>query len=90
MRKHDYKGGNEWKDICAMKDTMGKVNRQMMSGKDICNISVQQRVIQGSHTRECWRSRDFPGGAVVKKQPANAGDTCLSPGPERSHMPQSN
>ena len=29
----------------------------------------------------------FPGGAVVKNPPANAGDTGSSPGPERSHMP---
>ena len=34
--------------------------------------------------------RDFPGGAVVKNPPANAGDTGLSPGPGRSHMPRSN
>ena len=34
--------------------------------------------------------RDFPGGAVVKNPPANAGDTGLSPGPGRSYMPQSN
>ena len=33
---------------------------------------------------------DFPGGAVVENLPANAGDTGLSPGPGRSHMPQSN
>ena len=33
---------------------------------------------------------DFPGGGVVKNLPANAGDTGLSPGPGRSHMPQSN
>ena len=33
---------------------------------------------------------DFPGGAVVKNLPANAGDTGLSPGPGRSHMPRSN
>ena len=32
----------------------------------------------------------FPGGAVVKNPPANAGDTGLSPGLGRSHMPQSN
>ena len=32
----------------------------------------------------------FPGGAVVKNPPANAGDTGLSPGPGRSHMLQSN
>ena len=34
--------------------------------------------------------RDFPGSAVVKNPPANAGDTGLSPGPGRSHMLQSN
>ena len=34
--------------------------------------------------------RDFPGGVVVKNLPANAGDTDLSPGPGRSHMPRSN
>ena len=28
----------------------------------------------------------FPGGAVVKNPPANAGDTGSSPGPVRSHM----
>ena len=33
---------------------------------------------------------DFPGGAVVKNLPADAGDTGSSPGPGRSHMPQSN
>ena len=31
----------------------------------------------------------FPGGAVVKNPPSNAGDTGLSPGPRRSHMPRS-
>ena len=30
--------------------------------------------------------RDFPGGAVVKNLPANAGDTGSIPGPGRSHM----
>ena len=32
----------------------------------------------------------FPGGAVVKNPPANAGDMGSIPGPGRSHMPQSN
>ena len=32
----------------------------------------------------------FPGGAVVKNLPANAGDTGSIPGPGRSHMPRSN
>ena len=34
--------------------------------------------------------RDFPGGAVVKNPPANAGDTGSSPGLGRSHMLRSN
>ena len=33
---------------------------------------------------------DFPGGALVKNLPANAGDTGSSPGSGRSHMPRSN
>ena len=33
---------------------------------------------------------DFPGGAVVKNPPANAGDTGSIPGPGRPHMPRSN
>ena len=36
------------------------------------------------------RQLDFPGGAVVKNLPANAGDTGSSPGPGRSHMPWCN
>ena len=34
--------------------------------------------------------RGFPGGSVVENLPTNAGDAGLSPGPGRSHMPQSN
>ena len=33
---------------------------------------------------------DFPGGAVVKNLPANAGDMGSIPVPGRSHMSQSN
>ena len=32
----------------------------------------------------------FPGGAVVKNPPANAGDTGSIPVPGRSHVPWSN
>ena len=32
---------------------------------------------------------DFPGGAVVKNPPANAGDAGSIPGLGRSHMPRS-
>ena len=34
--------------------------------------------------------QSFPGGAVVKNPPANAGDMGSSPGPGRSHMPRTN
>ena len=32
----------------------------------------------------------FPGGAVVKNLPANAGDMGLNPGPGRSHVSWNN
>ena len=35
-------------------------------------------------------NESFPGGAVVKNPPANAGDMGSIPGLGRSHMPQSN
>ena len=35
-------------------------------------------------------NQDFPGGAVVKNLPVNAGDMGSIPGPGRSHMPRSN
>ena len=42
-------------------------------------MGSQQRMVRG-----------FPGGAVVKNPPANAGDMGSSPGPGRSHMPWNN
>ena len=42
---------------------------------------------KGTLKSESW---GFPGGAVVKNPPANAGDMGSSPGPGRSHMPWSN
>ena len=38
------------------------------------------------HIKSYW---GFPGGAVVRNLPANAGDTGSCPGPGRSHMPRS-
>ena len=40
-----------------------------------------------SHLKK--QERAFPGGAVVKNPPANAGDTGTIPGPGRTHMPWS-
>ena len=46
--------------------------------------------IYETKTDSKYRGQGFPGGAVVKSLPANAGDTGLSPGPGGSHMPPSN
>ena len=43
-----------------------------------------------SERRSNKTAQGFPDGAVIKNPPANAGDTGLSPGPGRSHMPWSN
>ena len=45
-----------------------------------------------SRSRNCGKdgALGFPGGAVVKNPPANAGDTGSSPGLGRSHMPRIN
>ena len=42
--------------------------------------------ILASNKEHYW---GFPGGAVVKNPPANAGDMGSSPGQGRSHMPRS-
>ena len=42
------------------------------------------------HDKQKSSSWGFPGGAVVKNPPANAGDTGSSPGPGGSHVPRSN
>ena len=47
---------------------------------------MDQRILGQSKTNK----RDFPGGAVVKNPPANAGDTGSIPRQGRAHMPQSN
>ena len=49
------------------------------------NYSLQVNNVPGIET-----AKGFPGGAVVKSLPANAGDTGSSPGLGGSHMPRSN
>ena len=50
--------------------------------------SLEQQPLKKLHKKYNQKHRDFPGGAVVKNLPANAGDTGLSPAPGRSHMPR--
>ena len=56
---------------------------QNIKQEQYCNKLSKDFLKNGPH-------QGFPGGAVVKNPPANAGDTGLSPGPGRSHMPWSN
>ena len=53
-------------------------------------LAVNQVMINLRVGYEIIISWDFPGGAVVKNPPANAGDTGSIPGPGRLHMPRSN
>ena len=49
--------------------------------------------IKYTHTMEYYstlKRKGFPGDAVIKNPPANAGDMGSSPGLGRSHMPRSN
>ena len=50
-----------------------------MSHRNISRSIPHKVVIRREH-------RDFLGGTVGKHPPANAGDTGLSPGPERCHV----
>ena len=51
---------------------------------------VQLNIKKPNNPIKNGQKRDFPGGAVVKNLPTNAGDTGLISGPGRSHMPWSN
>ena len=54
-----------------------------ISGLDVVSLNLETYALK-SHLL------GFPGGTMVKNPPANAGDRGSSPGPGRSHMPQSN
>ena len=69
--------------ICSWLKLQIIISREVWLHKDH-NKSIACRLISKHYQ---W---GFLGGAVVKNPPANAGDTDSSPGPGRSHMPQSN
>ena len=64
---------------------MQDVNLRRSWVRSLLELSVQS--LQLSYKAKMFP--DFAGGAVVKNLPANAGDTGLSPGLGRSHMPRS-
>ena len=61
-------------------------------GDNICKQWINSQNIQTAYIAQYQKkqTRDFPGGAVIKNPPANAGDTGSIPGAGRSHMLQSN
>ena len=61
-----------------MEPSSGKVNKRSRCDGKMMELALEM-LCSG-----------FPGGAVVKNPPANAGDTGSSSGPGRSHMPWSN
>ena len=52
-------------------------------------LSAEMALRSRRQSKAIKRVSGFPGGAVVKNPPADAGDTGSSPGPGRSHMLQS-
>ena len=65
---------------------MKEVEENCQFGKGFIYMEKQKHWVK----KKKKKLRDFPGGAVVKNPPANAGDTGSSPGLGRSHMPRSN
>ena len=63
----------------------------MQDGSDKIRRRKKNVFVHGKHvSNQEYVDKDFPGGAVVKNPPANAGDTISIPGPGSSHMPRSN
>ena len=83
---HDHPHHKRYSGKKAEKSCNG-AKQSLRPNKFVCLFSI---AIFIQHVSLKYRAMDFPGGAVVKNPPANAGDTGLSPGPGRSHMPWSN
>ena len=72
-------------------DTIMLKDAQMF--KSVWNLYMKQKHVLCIQIDSYYYAKllwDFPGGAVVKNPPANAVDMGSIPGPESSHMPQSN
>ena len=70
------------------KKTVKNTNTWRLNNMLLNNQEITEEIKE--EIKKYLETRDFSGGAVVKNLPANAGGTGSSPGPGRSHMPQSN
>ena len=66
-----------------------QASRMVLTKKKRTVLHESSPGLQGFPTPFKMRFPDFPGGAVVKNPPANAGDTGSSLLPGRTHMPRS-
>ena len=81
------KGGNHSKShVCSRSVGQSEnIMMSMMSSKEKKNNRLGGNICNKYDLK--GGGGGFPGGAVVKNPPANAGDTGSIPGPGRSHMP---
>ena len=63
---------------------------EYLLSKSFTQLVAKLRQVRNSSQAQNLRALGFPGGTVVKKPPANAGDTGSNPGPGRSQMLRSN
>ena len=77
--------------VALTAEVWGRAIYKNEEGREICVYKKRQMEKKKErHEDKTYLSQGFPGGAVVKNPPTNAGDTGSSPGPGRSHMPRSN
>ena len=69
---------------------MSKCDKWFGGSMPICFISSTLCCVLEYLKKKKHTYMDFPGGAVDKNPPVNAGDTGSIPGPGRSHMLWSN
>ena len=67
-----------------------KIFASYISDKVLISKMYKEFIQLNSKKQTKTPNREFPGGAVDKNPPANAGDMGSILGPGRSHMPQSN
>ena len=77
--------------ITEMKNTLEGIDSRITEAEKRIS-DLEDRMVEFTAVEQNKEKRmgDFPGGAVVKNPPANAGDMGSCPGPGRSHMPWSN
>ena len=76
------------------------LNREETQGLSLEHSNIQRLWRQGRTSKGDWEGvtssyqesapGEFPGGPMVKKPPANAGNEGSIPGPGKFHMPRGN